>query len=85
MLGSHSYETRRSKKAVPNESVPLQIKKEVEDDFLQKKNNLTNNIKIPQYIPPLPTTDDSVTKVNSQVNARGNVSKENYRFVILTI
>lgn len=80
ILGSHSYETRNNKKAVPDESVTVEIKKEVDDDTSQKQCDPSNNVKIPRYIPPLPNTDEVAKTVNS---TGGSGLMDSYRYALL--
>ena len=78
VLGSHSYETRKSKKTdqCVVQLTVSNIKKE------ESNVNQQNNLKMPQYVPPLPNKNETIPSCNSSA---GNGSKVSYRFVIVRL
>ncbi|EEB12808.1 yeats2, putative [Pediculus humanus corporis] len=75
VLGSHSYETRKSKKTdqCVVQSTVSNIKKE------ESNVNQQNNLKMPQYVPPLPNKNETIPSCNSSA---GNGSKVSYRVIV---
>ncbi|KAK6619980.1 hypothetical protein RUM44_006380 [Polyplax serrata] len=79
-LGIHSYETRNSKKPNSNESKSLEIKKEPDDRPIEKQaGQVAGNIRIPQYVPPLPDPQQSLPETNT---TRTHESMERFRVVV---